>query len=69
MHWQHARTAFRTTVLLVLVTRIGVRVPLYTIAQTVLPHQARTSLVRDRCGTIVGSQLFTATDNPPRRRG
>ena len=57
MHWQRARTAIRTTLVLIVITAIGFPTRLSAIAHVTFPHQAETRLVRDRCGSVVGSGL------------
>lgn len=51
-------TALRLTLLLMLVGGVGYPALLYGLAHAVFPRQAETSLVRDRCGVIVGSALI-----------
>lgn len=50
-------TAVRLTLAFVLATGVGFPAVLYGLAHAAFPWQAETSLVRDRCGVIVGSAL------------
>lgn len=50
-------TALRVTLVLVLVGGVGYPAVLYGLAHAAFPWQAETSLLRDRCGVVVGSAL------------
>jgi K+-transporting ATPase ATPase C chain len=51
-------TALRVTLMLTLLGGVAYPALVYGLAQAAFPRQAETSLVRDRCGTVVGSALI-----------
>jgi K+-transporting ATPase ATPase C chain len=57
MRSRDALTALRLTLALLLIAGVGFPAVLLAVAQTAFPWQAESSLVRDRCGRVVGSAL------------
>jgi K+-transporting ATPase ATPase C chain len=59
-------TALRVTFALTLLGGVAYPALVYGLAQAAFPRQAETSLVRDRCGTVIGSALIGQRFTGPR---